>query len=178
MSNVVFTALGVIIGCEPQAHRLARMQLAAFRRDYFADKCHYPIFNFVLRVMADYLNEPQLVLEGDALDEPILNALFDVWRHPDPAALEYIALAACDFHTHRIKAGKGKNFHEFENGDWTRTPFEILLVFKLRQKLRLRNPKLDHPLMNTALGQLPTEVPFEPDELVCACARADGARGL
>ena len=79
-----------------------------------------------------------------------------------PRRAKNIALAACDFHTHRFKIGKGKDFYEFENGDWTRTPFEILLVFKLRQKLGLKNPKLDHPLMNTALGELPPEVPFEP----------------
>ena len=63
------------------------MQLAAFRKGYFGDKCYYPIFNFVLRVLADYLNEPPLILEGDALNEPILNALFEMWRHPDPDAL-------------------------------------------------------------------------------------------
>jgi hypothetical protein len=166
MRSVVFTALGVIIGCEWEAHRLARIQLAAFRKGYFGDKCYYPIFNFVLRLLADYLNDQPLVLEGDAIKEPTLNALFDSWRLAEPTALQDIALAVCDFHTHRFKVGKGKNFYEFENGDWTRTPFEILLLFKLRQKLGLRNPKLDHPLMNTALGQLPTEVSFQPDDLI------------
>lgn len=166
MRETVFAALGVIIGSDKEAFRLARMQLAAFRKGYFGDKRYYPIFNFVLRVLADYLGEQPLVLEGEALTEPIFNALFDVWRHPDPEAFTHIALAACDFHTHRCKTGNARHFYEFEERQWTRTPFEILLIFKLRQKLGLQNPRLDHPLMTTALGVLPPEVPFEPDELV------------
>jgi hypothetical protein len=166
LSSTAFSALGFIVGCNERAIRLARMQLAGHRKGYFDDKIYYPLFNFILRLFADYLNEPAPVLEGETLKEPIFNALFDIWRHPDPEALTHVALAACDYHTHRCKPGNAKNFYEFENGRWTRTPFEILLMFKMRQKLGLQNPVLDHPLMNTALGVLPAETPFESDELV------------
>jgi hypothetical protein len=66
-------------------------------------------------------------------------------------------LAACDEHTWRF-------VDEFNS--WSRLPVEILLLFKLRQKLGLSNPALDHPLMNTPLGSLPDEVPYAPDDLI------------
>jgi hypothetical protein len=54
-------------------------------------------------------------------------------------------------------------FREFSNGTWSRTPLAILLVFKLRGLLGLRNPELDHPLMNSVLGKLPPDHQFVPD---------------
>jgi hypothetical protein len=166
LSAVPFTAMGVAMGCEPEAFRLARMQLAAFRRDYFFDRRFYPIFQFALRILADYLDEPPFVLEDEASDEPILTALFEAWREPNATALTQICLAACDHHTRRCKSDKGKHFYEFNGSNWPRLPIEILLLFKLRRMIGLENPQLDHPLMNTALGALPPEAPFEPGELI------------
>lgn len=165
-SVLPFTALGVVIGCKEEAFRLARMQLLAYKKGYYLDKRDYPIYQFIFRILADYLNEPPHVLEGEALADPIFNALFALWREPDADALVPVYLAACDFHTHRCKPGDKMHFYEFENGLWERTPIEILLLFKLRQLIGLQNPQLDHPLMNTPLGVLPEEVAFEPDDLI------------
>lgn len=40
---------------------------------------------------------------------------------------------------------------------WAHTPVELLMVFRLREYLQLENPKVNHPLMNSALGLLPAE---------------------
>lgn len=75
---------------------------------------------------------------------------------------------------HALSALDGHNFDFFL---YARTPLEILLICKLREELGLPNPKLDHPLMNTPLGQLPKEVPFAMDEVITAVmkrARAEG----
>ena len=48
---------------------------------------------------------------------------------------------------------------------------EILLIFKLREELGLANPKLDHPLMNTALGQLPPEVSPKMDDVMAVAIK-------
>lgn len=166
LKDTPFTALGMIIGCKEEASKLARMQLVAHRKGfYYKDK--YPIYNFVLRIMADYLNESPLELTGESLTEPIFNALFDHWRASDLDSLSSICLAACDFHTHRCKPDVRNEWYEFNNGEWHKFPFEILLVFKLRQLLGLKNPVIDHPLMNTPLGVLPTQdATFAPDELI------------
>ena len=56
---------------------------------------------------------------------------------------------------------KGTQYYEFESLHWTRTPFEILLVMKLRQKLGLQNPDLDHPLLGERLDVHAGEPAFE-----------------
>jgi hypothetical protein len=122
MSFLPFTALGVIIGCREEAFQLASLQVSGYRKGrYNRDRMGYPIFHFILRVLADYLGKPPIELLGVSLKEPIFNALFDTWRTPDAAALVDICLAACDEHTRRCKPGKDVR-HEFDNGEWTRTP--------------------------------------------------------
>ncbi|NHZ63443.1 hypothetical protein [Massilia genomosp. 1] len=94
-----------------------------------------------------------------------MNALFDAWRTPDPASLVDLCIAVCDIHTLRsLPYGRGEFLYEFS--EMQRVPIEILLMFKLRQMLGLDNPVIDHPLMSTALGALPQEVAFAPDELI------------
>jgi hypothetical protein len=112
----------------------------------------------MVRILADYLGESPRPLTGEPLAEPITNALFDLWREPDPDALVSVCLAACDFHTQRCRISGDFDFFEFSNSFWNRTPIEILLLFKLRQLLGLQNPKIDHPIMNTPLGKLPEQV--------------------
>jgi hypothetical protein len=168
--EIPYTALGVIIGCQDQAFRLARLQFVAYRKGaYHSDVL--PIFMFILRILADYLNEPALAPSSASQAEPIMTALFDCWREPDAGSLTELCLAACDFHTHRCRA-KGSLLFEFERSSWKYFPIEILLLFKLRQLIGLSNPVLDHPIMNTTLGKLPErEVSFDeiahgPDDLI------------
>ena len=159
---IPFTALGLVAGCRAEALKLGRAQTAAYRKGWYQnDTADFPIFIFILRMLAAYLEEPAIRLNRAAA-HPILTALFDLRRAPGTEELQQVCLAACDLHTHQYKPGG-----EFEHiAIWARTPIEILLLFKLRQLAGLPNPQLDHPLMNTPLGQLPQEVTFAPDELV------------
>lgn len=162
--SVICTAFGVVLGCA-EAFKLARMQLAAHRKEYYWDENDYPVFHFMFRILADFLGEPAPRAGGDAWCEPVFNSLYDAWRNPDPFDLTELCLAACDIHTFRSLPGP-RHHHSYEFADLRRTPIEILLLFKLRQRLGLENPVLDHPLMATALGELPNEVAFEADDLV------------
>lgn len=158
LHHLPYTALGMVVGCKDEALMLARLQLAAYRKRYYRSEVYqyYPISHFMLRILADYLGEPAHIQEGDALTEPVFNALFNVWREPDVDAVAQVSLAACDFHAQPDKVGGEKPYsYDFGYGDWHRFPIEILLLSKLRQLLDLPNPLLDHPLMNTALGRLP-----------------------
>jgi len=164
--ELAYTALGVVIGCKERAFRLARMQLAAYRKGFYDEhRDNYPAFHFLLRILADYLGEPPLMLRGEALTNPIYNALTVAWRDPDAEALIPILLVACDEHTQRCR-GRAPYGIFFDFSYWSRTPIEILLLFKLRQLSGLPNPQLDHPLMTKPLGVLPPEVAFEPDDLI------------
>ncbi|MFZ6756311.1 hypothetical protein ACO0K9_03760 [Undibacterium sp. Ji50W] len=162
---VPFTALGLLIGAEDAALRLARLQLLAYGKGFYTAWHHYPIFHFILRIFADYLDEPVPVLVGEPLAEPIFQKLFAIWRSADLDELAAVCLAACDYHTHRCQS-KGDEIIEFDNGEWTRLPIEILLLFKLRELSGLANPQIDHPLMNPVMAALPAEMRFIPDPLI------------
>ena len=161
-----YTALGLVIGCREQALRLARMQLAGYRKGFYdADRDHYAGYHFILRILNDHLGGPPLALRGEALANPFYNALLQGWRAPDLSPLVPALLSVCDQHTRRYR-GIPPHWLYREFSDFMRTPLEVLLLFKLREMHGLANPRLDHPLMNTPLGELPPEVNFEPDELI------------
>jgi hypothetical protein len=157
-----FTALGLVVGCKAEALKLAQAQTAAYRKGWYDNEtADLPIFIFILRLLASHLDERAIRPKRRA-EHPIFTALLDLWRRPATEKLRQVCLAACDLHTHQYKPGG-----EFEhNAVWARTPIEILLLFKLRRLAGLPNPQLDHPLMNTPLGQLPEEVTFAPDDLM------------
>ncbi|MFZ6768671.1 hypothetical protein ACO0LM_16570 [Undibacterium sp. Di26W] len=167
MEEVLYCALGMVIGCKEESAKLTRMYIAAYYKGWIEDTWRYPIFAFILRLLADYLGEDPLTIHGAPTEEPIFQALFEHWKIPDPEDLALICLAACDYHT---RSCKYDTEGEFYSGRWTRLPIEILLLFKMRQLSGLQNPKLDHPLMNTPLGVLPEEVSFQPNALI-QCVR-------
>lgn len=168
LGDVAYTALGAILNFEPQVTWLARSQLAAYRSGYYADSDLYPIYIFILRVLSDYIEKSEIEVAGAALTEPIFQNLFELWRTPSAQELVPACLAALDFHTHQSKQGNSSHFYEFEQGNWSRIPLEIWLIFKLRTRLGLANPVLDHPMMEGACGVIPVDCEFTPDEITNA----------
>jgi hypothetical protein len=155
----------MVMGFREHALRLVRLHLLAHRLELFDYPQYYPAAQSLLRIFAGYLGEPEITLKGEALTHPAYSALAKHWRHPEAELLVPVLLAVCDEHTRRSVRGKPYGDQcDFEY--FARTPVEILLVLKLREELGLPNPKLDHPLMNTPLGVLPKEIPFEFDELL------------
>jgi hypothetical protein len=187
LDNMVFlfVVLAVIAGSQGRAFKIAKAYLAAVHKGYYKQVGAAYSAHFMMRIMADYLSEPavqikrnpQLVNKKELFAEPYWDAIFNVWREQDSEVLRKPLLAACDAFTHHAYTGADDVFREFSNGSWTRTPLAILLVFKLRVLLGLRNPELDHPLMNSVLGKLPVDLEFIPEpfiEQVRARMIADG----
>jgi hypothetical protein len=164
--QVAYAALAVVIGAEDEGFGLARLCLDSYRQGWVESPDFFALYIFMFRLFADHLGQPPLELVGEPSRETFTNALFDQWRTPDPTVLAPLCLAVCDFHTHRCKPDKGDVFHEFTEGSWVLCPIEILLLFRLRELNGLSNPELDHPLMNSALGQLPTEGSWVVDPLL------------
>ena len=164
--QIADAALGIVIGAEHEGFDLARLYLTAYRKGWVESPDFFSLYIFMFRLFADHLGQPPLELVGESSRETFTNALFDQWRTPDPTVLAPLCLAVCDFHTHRCKPDKGDVFHEFTEGSWVLCPIEILLLFRLRELNGLSNPELDHPLMNSALGQLPTDGSWVVDPLL------------
>jgi len=120
---------------------------------------------FMLRLFADWRGNVNHAWPEYAYGEPIYEAILDIWREPDPEILKPWLLAACDRHTHQSAPDTETVFHDFST--FPRMPLEILLLFRLRELLGLKNPQLEHPLMEAPFNQLPApQSPYVPDQLV------------
>lgn len=124
---------------------------------------------FYLRLMADYLGMQGVDWPEYMGSAPQYDALLDGWREP-PEILLQMLVDACDLHTHECfgrsdAEDKQQDFADDVIMGW---PIEIHMILRLRNELGLANPEIDHPLMQTGLGQMPEPLPFVSDELLDA----------
>lgn len=170
---VPFTALGVIIG-DQSALPLARLQIAACRRGWYELDDRYPIYVFMLMLMADFLGEEMPTGTAALLGDSPLAQLLARWSEPHPEGIVRLALAACDFHTSR---GDLRKDMEFSEGAGWYMPVEVMLLMRLRALRELSVPAFEHPLWSAVFSTIDPGVPAEPDELVDQVEqrmRADG----
>ena len=168
--DVWTVSLGFVLDDRERAERLAQIFLTGYRLHWVRDITESPNSPCVcaLQILAQFLGEPPLVPDKNYRPHAIYDALFTHWRNPDFAVLTPILLAACDEHTWRVQGRKDGSFYRGkEFWQYGQLPLEILMIFRLREYMGLPNPVLDHPLMNTALGKLPTEtVPYAHHEVI------------
>jgi hypothetical protein len=156
---------GYLLNEDERANRMARLAIKDFHVGRMRYR-QYPVFTFILALLADYLDEAPVEFMGKASGATALQQLVSVWREPNPDDIRVLCLAACDIHTQRCRIDTAKEYFEFDSLYLYEWPIAINLLFKLREKLGLQNPDLDHPLMNSPLGKLPEVVPFEYDPLL------------
>jgi hypothetical protein len=120
---------------------------------------------FMLRLFASWRGDVNHAWPGYAYDEPIYEAILELWREPDPEILKPWLLAACDRHTHQSGPETETVFYDFSS--FPVMPLEILLLFRLRELTGLKNPYLKHQLMAAPFDQLPApQSSYTPDHLV------------
>lgn len=165
--------LSLALGWTLQAGELVRCWLAVLdQASAVLPARHYnpsytPTDNFVLRLVADAEGWERPVL-GFGEAEDLYGTILEHWREPDPAKLCLPLLAVCDRHTHQSRhTGKAGPLYDLSPG-WAFIPFEVLTVLALRKGAGLANPELDHPVMNTPLGQLRESGPLHADDLLDA----------
>lgn len=130
-----------------------------------------PFPRFVLRLYADFAGRAMPdPMPRHPYEAPVYDTLLAVWRSSDPAALTEPLLAVCDWHTHEcmysrsMDPGRRVDFGFDIYMGW---PIEVLMVYRLREELGLRNPsQLDHPLMQTALAAYLPPWPMPQDDLL------------
>jgi hypothetical protein len=148
-----------VLGWFEYAKRLTRMSFSAIDKGFFSDGT--PVSNccrvqyFVLRLLNDWQNKSSVIMQDCAQGEPIYDAILEKWRTQDPN-LDALLLAACDRHTHQARYNNNREYFELSYDNTWYVPFEVLSVFRLRESLGLSIPALDHPLLNTPLGKLPS----------------------
>lgn len=155
------------LGWHDWALSLAKRAKESIGRDFFSSvedkkRTHF----FLLRLIDDWQGDPEHNYPPAAYDDPLLTALLEQWRTPDPASIAPLLLAACDRHTHHAKFTSEKSDPDFSWHTWWYDPFEIVSVLYLRKLQGLDNPVLDHPLLATQIGMLPDIVPKYSDALL------------
>lgn len=101
------------------------------------------------------LNETKEISHGlySALpEENIYKRFLDNWSTTDTELLAELLFELCDFHIYSAMDLKDK-FSEILSLNYI--PYEIRLVEKIRDKQGLINVKIDHPLMETQLADIP-----------------------
>jgi hypothetical protein len=173
-------AQGFALGCRDLATRQAKMLIEAYRRNMFTSIECYPLDYMILRVLCDWLGQPQANWHPVAYESPIMNAVVEHWRTTDLDKLAVVLDDACDYHTHRYKIGTsgGTDFREFGNQWYARYPVETLMILRLRSYLCLENPEIDHPLVKDPPGQLPPAQPPVMDELTRAVYQRMKSQGF
>lgn len=165
MEVILFAVLAFLIGKNSVAKNIFLLVLMSYKKDELVHR-QYPVYCFLLKMFSDYFDEPLVVSAGETDGDILFQRLFEEWKNPDHELLKELCVEVCDYHLSRCKPDKGNKWYEFSNLSWSLWPIEINLLFKLRELLGLENPDVNHPLMNTALGQLPEEKEFVMDDLL------------
>ena len=103
--------------------------------------------------------DPRLV----SRDLGVYSGVIRFWD--DPVQLTSVMIDLCNYHCKKMWDYTGISMPEFFNAPFALVPFEILAIYKLRDRLGLPTPRIDHPLMNSPLVQFyPTK--FEGKDAV------------
>lgn len=168
-SSVMFLALAYSMRSVRTA-ALETILFEAYRRRWYIGQHQYPIFHFIVKLAAKVRGRTDLDFVNLDTDASAMKALLERWDST-PDELAPLVTAACDYHTQRTRHDAGKKFYEFNDGQWTHFPVEILMLYRIRESLGLANPEVDHPLMNGPLARLPASVSTTEDALLVSARR-------
>jgi hypothetical protein len=90
--------------------------------------------------------------------------IFASWD--EPQGLAQAIMGMCDYHVERIETGDPDERGEFRSNPHDIFPSEILALYRVREKLGLETPWVQHPLLETPFAQVPEKITYEPDPLV------------
>lgn len=104
-----------------------------------------------------------------AYDLPLFNEILARWKTDSAEEIHNLLYRLCDRHTHQCRQDSfnGNRYYDFENIPLEYyLPVEILCIFKLRTDKGLKNPIINHPIMNTPLARLTnSSKPYSSDFL-------------
>lgn len=90
--------------------------------------------------------------------------IFEHWQNP--SRLGDAIRTACDYHVEQIDVKDPDDIGVFENNPHDIFPAEILALYRVRERLGLATPEVDHPLLRTPFCEVPAKIAYEPDPLV------------
>lgn len=161
-------ACGFILGQRDESIRYGKLTIFASMQDMLIDaqlhRQDYRAHHFIIAMFADWQGL-QTASRNAACDVPEYACLLEHWRTPVSRELVPALLAACDRHTQQSRSSD-KFGYDFDSNSMRHFPYEILMLFRLREYEGLENPILDHPLMEPPFDRCPDPVPAYTDELI------------
>jgi hypothetical protein len=100
---------------------------------------------------------------GD-LELGVYKDVFDHWDNP--ANLQQALLSVANYHVENLRDKSNADIAEFTHPPVDIVPAELIAIQRVREKLGLETPAIDHPLMETPFANPPRNLPPEPDELL------------
>lgn len=98
------------------------------------------------------------------LELGVYKTIFDRWN--DSAELQKALLYVADYHVENLKDKGAQRFGEFARPPVDIFPAELVAIQRVRERLGLETPAIDHPLMKTPFANPPKDLRPEPDELL------------
>jgi len=142
------------LGLVSEGEAIGRDSLSGLKDGRFYGLDQNKLTPFVLSVFAKWKNIATLPEEFPfVIPDGYQELLQNLTEGPDE--IRPAIVKACNFHLSRSKEHTDSETYEFADPVYAIYPVEILMVFRIRQMLGLSNPEVDHPLLNSPLGQLP-----------------------
>jgi hypothetical protein len=98
------------------------------------------------------------------LELGVYENIFGHWD--DQAGLKKALIQAADYHAENLEDKSDEDIAEFNAIPINIMPAELISIQRVREKLGLETPAIDHPLMKTPLANPPRDLNFKPDELL------------
>lgn len=102
--------------------------------------------------------------EVSDLESGIYKDVFEHWNNS--GKLQEALLAAAEYHANNLRDRGDTYLAEFTHPPIDIFPAELVSIQRVREKLGLETPEIDHPLMKTPLANPPRDLKFAPDELL------------
>jgi hypothetical protein len=110
---------------------------------------------FVYRLLVDGSFGHGVELPSDLRRHPIgpYAHVFDAWEQPE--TMERVLSEICDYHCHNLEQASNRGPRPpFASPPFDLVPYEVLVIYKLRERQGLETPEIDHPLMKLATASL------------------------
>ena len=162
----------IATGDDDFAHGLGKHLISNLERTNGSDKILFytiPLYPFAMKLYSIWSQIP-VTYRADVL-QPLgrYQQIFDNWTKPDKLADSLLDI--CDFHCEESTDAKNA-YAAFAFHPYNLFPVEIMSIYRIREKLGLETPHIDHPLLSSLLLNPPKSIlPVEDALLDKAIAR-------
>ena len=157
-----------LLGWHNEAIYEGNLAVSALKNGYHLElsygKRHRQAQAFMIQLLASWQGRTKHNQPPILDDESIYRAILEHWRDRNAETLTKLLLEACDRHVRESHYDTDETFFDFCDDSVMRTPLEILMVFRLRERSGLDIPVLEHPLMERPFDGLVPPRPLLDDD--------------